>query len=273
MQIEKHIYELKQKNQPFVVATIVKAEGSVPGKVGFKIVVQLENEFYGTVGGGAIEVEAIQESVERLKSGECGIKEYLLSKNPKDVNGEVKTLPMNCSGRVWVYYEVHGSLSTLYLFGGGHVGNALLYYLKPLNFHSILIDNRPEYANIEKNPNANEIHLSDYIEFASTFKPKENSFAVIMTHGHNFDYLILQKLFERKLKFKYIGVIASKTKAANLVKDLKKEFSKGSFGGDDLELNMLHSPIGLAIGGTTASEIALCIAAEMQSIKYGKSKK
>lgn len=266
MQIEKHIYELKQNNLPFVAATVVKEIGSVPGKVGFKIVVQSEKEFYGTVGGGAIELEVIQESVERMKSGESGTKEYLLSKNPKDVDGEVKTLPMNCSGRVWIYYEVHGSLSTLYLFGGGHVGNALLYYLKPLNFHAILIDNRPEFANKEKNPNANEIHLSDYIEFASAFKPKENSFAVIMTHGHNFDYLILQKLFERKLKFKYIGVIASKTKAATIVKDLKKEF------GDDLDLSMLHSPIGLEIGGTSASEIALCIAAEVQAVKHAKNR-
>ncbi len=264
MQIEKHIYELKQSNQPFVVATVVKAEGSVPGKVGFKIVVQSEKEYNGTVGGGAIELEAIQESQERLKSGESGVKEYLLSKNSSDKNEAVKTLPMNCSGRVWIYYEVHGSLSTLYLFGGGHVGNALLYYLKPLSYHTILIDNRLEFANKEKNPNANEIHLSDYIVYASTFQPKENSFAVIMTHGHNFDYLILQKLFERNLKFKYIGVIASKTKAAALRKDLQKKF------GENIDISTLHSPIGLDIGGTTASEIALCISAEMQGIKHGK---
>jgi xanthine dehydrogenase accessory factor len=262
MQIEKHIYDLKKNNQPFVVATVVKAEGSVPGKVGFKMIIQSDNEFCGTVGGGAIELEVIQESLERLKSSESGTKEYLLSKTSTDKNEKVKTLPMHCSGRVWIFYEVHGLLSTLYLFGGGHVGNALLYYLRPLNYHTILIDNRPEFANKEKNPNANEIHLSDYIVYASTFQPKENSFAVIMTHGHNFDYLILQKLFERKLKFKYIGVIASKTKAETLVKDLKKEF------GDDLDLSMLHSPVGLDIGGTSASEIALSVAGEMQSIKY-----
>jgi len=264
MQIEKYIYELKQQNRPFVIATVVKQEGSVPGKVGFKIVVQSEKEFYGTVGGGAIEVEAIQESLERLKFGESGTREYLLSKNASENSNSVKTLPMNCSGRVWIYYEVHGSLSTLYLFGGGHVGNALLYYLKPLSYYTILIDNRPEFANKEKNPNAHEIHLSDYLEYASKFQPKENSFAVIMTHGHNFDYLILQKILERKLKFKYIGVIASKTKAANLVRDLKKGFGEG------LDLNMLHSPIGLDIGGTSAAEIALSIAAEMQAIKFEK---
>jgi len=136
--------------------------------------------------------------------------------------------------------------------------------LKPLSYYTILIDNRPEFANKEKNPNAHEIHLSDYLEYASKFQPKENSFAVIMTHGHNFDYLILQKILERKLKFKYIGVIASKTKAANLVRDLKKGFGEG------LDLNMLHSPIGLDIGGTSAAEIALSIAAEMQAIKFEK---
>ena len=60
-----------------------------------------------------------------------------------------------------------------------------------------------------------------------------------------------------------MGVIASKSKAAGLTKSLKELF------GSTLDLSNYHSPIGLKIGGSTAEEIALGIAAEIQSVHYG----
>ena len=59
-----------------------------------------------------------------------------------------------------------------------------------------------------------------------------------------------------------MGVIASKSKAAGLTKSLKELL------GEALDLSNFHSPIGLKIGGSTAEEIALDIAAEIQSIYY-----
>lgn len=266
MDIEKKIFELKQNNRPFAVATVVKTNGSVPGKVGFKMIVESEKINYGTVGGGAIELEAIKESLKRIVSGESGVKEYLLSDKVENNIENVTVVPMSCSGKVWIYYEVHGTKPTVYIFGGGHVGQALLYHLAPLNYHLILIDNRSEFANKEKNPNAHEIVHADYIEYAKSFQPKEDSFVICMTVGHNYDYIITKTIFERKLKLKYIGVIASKSKAVGLISELKKEL------GSDLDLLKLHTPIGLDIGGESASEIALSIAAEMQAIRFSKDK-
>ena len=262
MNIYEEILELEKNNQPFVLATVVNVSGSVPGKTGFKMLIKKDASTFGTVGGGAIEVEVLKEGVKRLTSGESGTKEYLLSDNESLENNDIVTIPMKCSGQATIYYETSKSLTTIYIFGGGHVGHALLYYLMPLGYHTILVDNRKEFASMEKNPAAAECINKEYQDFVYEFNPPENSFAVIVTHSHKYDYEILKIIYERKLNFKYLGVIASKSKASSMIHKLKEDLS------NNINLSNLHTPIGLKIGGTTAEEIALSIAAEIQSIKY-----
>jgi len=254
--------ELKNQNQPFTLATVIDLKGSSPGKIGFKMIVKSDGTSIGTVGGGAIEEEVIEEAIGRIHSGENGTKEYLLSDKKESVKGDITVVPMSCSGRITVFYEVHGKLPTIYVFGGGHVGNALLYHLKPLKFFTILIDNRDEFANKEQNPNASQNVLSKYDEFSKDFNPPDDSYFIILTHGHMHDYVIAKNIFLKKRNFPYVGVIASKSKAASLVSKLKKEL------GEDIDLSNFHSPVGLKIGGSTAEEIALGIAAEIQSVYY-----
>ncbi|MFH1197008.1 MAG: XdhC/CoxI family protein [bacterium] len=267
MDIIKKIAELSESNNSFVLATVVNIEGSVPGKIGFKLITKSDGTTFGTIGGGAIEKKVIEESLNRISSRESGTKEYLLSDKLTVVSGDEEVVPMMCSGKVWIYFEVFGATQEVYIFGGGHVGSALLYFLSKLNYYTTLIDNRIEFANKEKNPFAAKIICSDYIEYAKSFNPKPESYFVILTHGHVFDYKILKTICERKIEAKYIGVIGSRTKSAGMIKKLKEEL------GDDIDLSKLHTPVGLQIGGSTAEEIALSIAAEIQSICFGENKK
>lgn len=264
IEIYKKINQLVADNAPFVTTTIVDHKGSAPGKTGFKMVVENDGSICGTVGGGAIEKKVIEEALERLKTGQSGLQEYLLSGKGKETENII-VVPMSCAGRVTVFYEVHGRRPTVYVFGGGHVGGFLLYHLKPLGFHSILIDNRKEFANLEKNPFASEIIHADYEEFAVTFEPVPNSFLVILTHGYKYDSKILNILFKRNLSFPYIGIIASKSKAAGILKNLRETIN------DQVDISSLHMPIGLKIGGNSAAEIGLTIAAEIQSVRYRKT--
>ena len=168
---------------------------------------------------------------------------------------------MNCQGRVWLNYEVHGKQKNIYVFGGGHVGKALLQHLSYLDYHTVLIDNRKEYA---ENKNASEYYFEDYIEYSNSFGPEPDSYFIILTHGHNFDYDIALALYSRKIKTNYIGLIASKSKAKTIKDKLRKELGNG------LDFSNFYSPIGLDIGGTTPQEIAIAIIAELQSIRYEK---
>jgi len=259
------IADFEERNVPFVLTTVVDLKGSVPGKVGFKMLVESDGTTTGTVGGGELEQQVIRESLERLSGGESGIKEYLLTDKEVEKQAGIDVIPMSCSGKVQIYYEVHGALPTVYVFGGGHVGRALLYQLAPLGYHRVLIDNRADFATREVNPHASEWIYMEYEEYARQMKPVPTSFIVILTQGHHFDYHILKAIYERELDLPYIGVISSRAKAEGLISNLKRDF------GEEVDLSRLHTHIGLDIGGSTAEEISLSIAAEIQAVRYGKN--
>lgn len=264
MDIYSKIIELNKENRNFVIVTVVKSTGSTPGKAGFKMVVDDEGKTYGTVGGGAIEMEAIQESIRLMASGnENLLKEYLLINDETIVDPDATTIPMSCNGKLWFYYEAVKNLPVIYIFGGGHVGQALIGILSKLKYHVMLIDNRQELFEKNKAKGINCIY-SEYKDFAEQFIPADDSYFVVVTYGHQFDYDILKTLYARNLVRKYIGVIASRAKAAAMINNLKNEIDA------NLDLSLLHMPIGLKIGGDTAYEIALSIAAEIQSVRYEK---
>ena len=77
------------------------------------------------------------------------MEKYLLSEGK--VIKDVKTLPMICGGVVTLFYEYIGFEQNIYVFGGGHVGQALTHILKTLNYHVTVIDERLEvYERFEK---------------------------------------------------------------------------------------------------------------------------
>lgn len=267
MSILEQMSEMEKKNQPFAVAMVVKTSGSVPGKVGFKMLVDATGKSSGTVGGGELEQRVIAECLSRLNEGESGMQEYILREKPGDKAqaGEAEIVPMMCNGRVLIYYEVFRNRTPVYIFGGGHVGQALSAILANLGYHLVLVDNREDFVTGETNPHFHERHLAQYPDFAREFSPPPDSFVVIMTQGHSYDYETLREIWKRNLPLKYIGVIASKSKSAGLIKNLQRDF------GGKIDLTRLYSPIGLDIGGNTESEIALSVAAEIQAVRFGKN--
>ena len=110
-------------------------------------------------------------------------------------------------------------------------------------------------------PSSSIIH-EEYNSYVNVFEPPENSYFVIVTHGHEFDLDIAKAIISRGLKYKYLGIIASRKKAEIIRKALKENI------GGSIDLSRLFSPIGLKIGGDSAGEIALSIAAELIQVKY-----
>jgi xanthine dehydrogenase accessory factor len=267
MDLFERITELSRQHSPFALATVVKTGGSVPGKVGFKILVEKDGRTSGTVGGGALEKTIIEECLSRIESRTSGLQDYILTEK-KDIiqkGGNTRVIPMMCEGKVTIFYDIKPAAACVYLFGGGHVGHALSFFLARLDLHVILIDNREEFANPVQNPHAHNIICRDYLEYSGEFNPPADSYAIIMTHGHQYDYQILKTLLERKLALKYIGVIASRSKASQLKAKLRTDL------GDKFDLSQVFTPIGLDIGGDSETEIALSIAAEIQAIRHNRA--
>ena len=264
MDIYNKIIEMKKENRNFVLVSVVKSTGSTPGKSGFKMIVDEKGNAFGTVGGGAIEKEAIEESKRMMASkNENHLQEYTLSSDETIVDPEAKIVPMSCHGKIWLFYEIEKNKPVVYIFGGGHVGQALIDLLQNMNYYIVLIDNRQEMFEKNKARGINCIY-SDYKSYTEQFIPSEDAYFIVVTYGHVHDYEILKTLYQRNLVTKYVGVIASRSKSNGMIKNLKADIN------DALDLSKLHTPIGLKIGGDTAYEIALSIAAEIQSVRYDK---
>ncbi len=156
-------------------------------------------------------------------------------------------------GEPLIYAEPLVRAGRVYVFGGGHVGQALVPVLASVGFRVTLYDNRPELADKAHFPQAEEIVCGPYD--AITVTPTENDYVVIMTPGHQGDFALLSQVLRRKTR--YVGCIGSRHKIARTQQLLREA------GIMEEAIASVHSPIGLPILAETPAEIAVSIAAEM----------
>lgn len=153
--------------------------------------------------------------------------------------------------------EVLGEKVHLVLCGGGHVAKELYTIATQMEMDISVLDEREEFCNPNLYPKA-ELHCSSFSETLSTPQPWVKPYFVIITRGHGFDQLCLEKILT--LPHSYIGMIGSKNKVATTMDNLRQKGYEAS------QLASVHSPIGLSIGAVTASEIAISIMAEIISV-------
>ena len=262
MNIYETIVDFKKQGREGVLVTVVDKEGHGPQIPGAKLLVCNDGEKIGTIGGGALEHIAIEEVSIILKNKKSSLKNYKLGDNNNIIQG-IET-GMICGGSITLFYEYIGTNENVIIFGAGHVGKALTYYLKPLDYNIELYDIREDL--LDKIDDGNKHLIKDYKNIPFDKIAITNSYIVIMTHSHALDYIVLKSLYESDTKPKYIGMIASKKKSAQMIEQLCSELGK------NLDCNHLYTPVGLKTGGSTPEEIALSIAAELQVIRYKQEK-
>ena len=153
------------------------------------------------------------------------------------------------------YVEPICRAGKVYLFGGGHVGRALVPVLAAVGFPVVVFDNRAALAKKENYPAAREVIFGDFGNIYERITLTANDYAVVMTPGHRADFEILTQVLQSEAS--YIGCIGSKSKVAKTRELLLAQ------GYTDADITRIHSPIGLPILAETPEEIAVSIAAEM----------
>ena len=153
------------------------------------------------------------------------------------------------------YAEPLQRAGRVYLFGGGHVGQALVPVLANVGFRVTVFDNRKELAVPETFPAAEEVIWGDYCNIAEKVTLTENDYVVIMTPGHQGDFDLLRQVLRTKTR--YVGCIGSRHKVARTQSLLREN------GISEEAIASVHSPIGLPILAETPNEIAISIAAQM----------
>lgn len=154
-----------------------------------------------------------------------------------------------------LYVEKIVTYDRIYIFGGGHVSQALVPVLAEVDFQCIIVEDRKEFTKKELFPEAYKIVLTDFEDIFSTVKIEKNDYVAVMTRGHKDDEKIQAQVL--KTSAKYIGVIGSRRKKAIVFSNLKKQ------GFTERNLDRISTPIGLDIKAETPEEIAISIAAEL----------
>ena len=167
----------------------------------------------GTIGGGRLEFEALSHAREMLAHGR-ETDQKTITLGPE--------LGQCCGGRVTLAFQTgeHEMAKTdllpVYVFGGGHVGRALISSLTPLPIDCHLVETREDY--LKELPQNVTAHHTVLPETVVKDAPKDSAF-VILTHDHGLDFLIAEEALRRGDAV-YVGLIGSKTKRAVLERRL-----------------------------------------------------
>ena len=152
----------------------------------------------------------------------------------------------------------------LYLFGAGHISTWLAPLAKMSGFRVVVIDDREEFCNAERFPQADELLVVPFTEVFNRLAVSPSSYLAILTRGHIFDHTVLRSAL--RYSPAYIGMIGSRRKIDILYRSLLEE------GVSPASLQKVHAPIGLPIGAESPEEIAICIAAELIQVRAGLRK-
>ena len=145
--------------------------------------------------------------------------------------------------------------------GAVHIAQYLVDFAKSLNFEISIIDPRGYFASEQRFPDMKIINKWPNDAFKE-IETNENTALIALTHDPKIDDPALQHALKKK--FYYIGALGSKKTHESRCQRLKEA------GFSDEQLNSIHGPIGIKLGGRSAPEIALSIIAQLVSVTYNK---
>ena len=157
-------------------------------------------------------------------------------------------LPIAAEGRV-------------YIFGGGHVGAALVPVLAGLGFEVVVYDARPELAIASNYPAAERVVSAGYSHIDEQVQIASRDYVVVCTPAHSSDFEVVSKILPHHPRF--LGCLGSTKKTAFI----KGKLAEEGFSAD--EIDRLRMPVGIPLGDETPAEIAISIAAQIICVRRG----
>jgi xanthine dehydrogenase accessory factor len=238
--------ELKDRliqEQGTAIATIVEGRENV----GYKLLVLPDKSTHGSLGHAALEQLVIADAERAIWNGEARTYTY-------EMESAAETFS--------VFIEGFPPPPQLIIVGAGHIAIPLTTFAKTLNYRVVVIDARATFATRERFPNADEL----IVEWPDTYLEKmdinPSTSIAVLTHDPKFDEPTLQVILQREVG--YVGAIGSRKTSLERSERLRKR------GLTDEQLQRIHGPIGLNLGGASPEEMALAIMAEIVAVHYGK---
>jgi xanthine dehydrogenase accessory factor len=241
----------RAEGRRMVLLTVVEARGFTPRKPGTHMLLGEDGATVGSIGGGAIEHEALREAADMLGSGggTKTVKKHL-----------TQDLGMCCGGEMVIHLETLEAPPRLFVFGAGYVARPIAALAAAVGFAVTVVDGREEWATQERFP-AMDVRCREPDIAARELDLREGDYAVVVTHDHALDQRVVQELLRRPLHF--TGMIGS------LAKQRKFALRLRARGFTDEQLARLRTPLGLSIGAQTPEEIAVSVLAELVAVRRG----
>ncbi len=249
--------------RPAIVVEVAQALGSAPREAGTRMLVSA-HESIGTIGGGHLELKAIAQAREMLRSGELAPRTEHFPLGP--------ALGQCCGGAVTLDYApldadalarwpLAPPLFHLQLYGAGHVGRAIATLLATLDAHVDWIDEREEEfppTTTLGTPWPQRIRrvCVDAVEAEVALAPP-GAFYLVLTHRHDLDLRIAEAILRRG-DAGFFGLIGSRTKRQRFIHRFER------LGLADAAAAHMTCPIGVAgIAGKEPERLALAVVAQL----------
>jgi xanthine dehydrogenase accessory factor len=280
--------------RPAVFCAVLEKRGSAPREPGAVMLVRDDGSTVGTVGGGAMEVAATRAARGLLPGGRATLLELSLDEDygvddtsicggwmaiglvpvsdmaqfepfqhaldaaRRHESAQIPIAVERAGQRV--AYRLHVEAPpTLLIAGAGHMAQAVARLALGVGFRVVVVDDRTAIASPTRFDGPVELRIGDIARTLRDYSIDPSCYVAIMTRGHRHDQEALEAVIQRRAA--YIGMIASRRKAATLLKALADQ------GVPEELIERVHTPIGLSIGATTVNEIAVSIVAQLIEVR------
>lgn len=241
--------ELAARDEPFVLATVIRVQGSSSAPRGSKALIDSSGKLLtGWIGGGCAESAVRSEALRSLETGAPRVITL-------DMSDEQLGIGMPCGGTMEVFIEPVLPPPELLIVGHGRIAETLSALGRMMGFAVIVSDPAATSADF---PHARKIITEDFDLTETPVSPRTH---VIIATQHKRDHLWLQKALEGNAA--YVGLIASHHRAALVLDYLR------AAGVAEEKIAAVRSPAGLYLGAATPEEIALSVISQIVALRRG----
>ena len=252
----EEIARIRAQGEKGAIASVISSRIPPAMKDKAKLVLRADGTVVGRLGEGGIIEEYVRQKAEDVMR-----EDYLTVLQFEVGEDDAQRWGLEPGDTLDVFVEPIVAIPTLYLFGGGHVSLQIAKIATMVGFKTVVIDDRPAFANKERFPMADATLVEDLTTVFERLNIDDQSYIVAVTRGHQHDEPVVEQAIRTNAR--YIGMIGSKRKITRM---WKKLIERGS---DRDRLAQVHAPIGLEIGADTPEEIAVSIVAQLIQARRG----
>lgn len=233
------VLEAYRGGAPVALASLLSPPRGMSLSLGSRLLIRHNGSTEGTLGSPTLDALALSHASALMRYGETA---FLTTEDGAEI-----------------FLEGFTSPPSLVVCGGGHISKALYTLATFLGFRFFVIDDRPEFANKERFPNAEQTVVARYDEGLKHVPVTPNTAIVVATRGHRWDDMALEAAARSPAG--YVGLVGSRRKTILIYEELLRK------GIPEERLRDIRAPVGLDIGARTPEEIALSIMAEVLMLR------